>query len=199
MPHGSHPRRRWLRARLLGPAALFGCALWLVASLPTVLAQGGQPELTLSVDQVDPGGSLTVTGTDLGDLPEFFVSLVGPDEPIVLGLAEAKGNGDFTLTVTVPPDTPDGDYSISVTTAAEDVLSAPLQVGAASDSDAGASDQGPPASDDGAGEPVEAPVPSDVSAEAAPLGAGVRALAFVVLVAGSFVAAAWGFGARWRE
>jgi hypothetical protein len=187
-----------VRRRQLG--VLLGCTFLLIVSpAAVVIAQGGQPGLTLSVDQVDPGGSLTVSGTGLGDLPQVFVSLVGPDEPVVLGLAETKGNGDFTITVTVPPDTPDGDYTISVTTAAGDDLSAPLQVGTVTDSQAATSDEGVSASDDSVVEPVEAPVPSDASADAAPLGSGVRALAFVVLVAGSFVVAAWGFGARWRE
>jgi hypothetical protein len=173
--------------------------LLIVSPAAVVIAQGGQPELTLSVDQVDPGESLTVTGSGLGDLPQVFIQLEGPDEPITVGEAEVSADGAFTLTVTVPPGTPDGDYSLSVVTAAGDVVSAPLQVGAGADSAAGASDSGVPASDDSAVEPVEAPVPSDATADAAPLGAGVRTLAFVVIVAGSFVAAAWGFGARWRD
>jgi hypothetical protein len=171
----------------------------LVASPAVVIAQGSQPELTLSVDQVDPGESLTVTGSGLGDLSQVFIQLVGPDEPITIGEAEVTADGSFVAIVTVPPDTPDGDYSLSVVSAAGDVVAAPLQVGTVTDSQAGTSDEGVPASDDSAVEPVEAPVPSDASADAAPLGAGVRALAFVVLVAGSFVVAAWGYGSRWRE
>jgi len=181
------------RRRLL--ALLAGCALLLLAPAVAV-AQGDQPELTLSTDQVDPGESLTVTGSGLGHLPEVFIQLVGSDEPITVGNPEVSADGSFTTTVTVPPDTPDGDYTISVVTAAGDVVSAPLQVGAGGESAAGETDQGAPSSDGGAVQPVEAPQPSDVTADAAPLGAGVRALAFVLIVAGSFAVAAWSFDGR---
>lgn len=210
-----------LATTTLVPAVVVAAGAALMAlNAASALGHGGDANLALSRERVDPGDSLTVTGTDVAPLEEVPVQLVGPDEPLVLGIARGDEHGDFSLIVIIPADTPVGDYSIAVTTPDEALVAVPLRVGPAAPA-ASAETGGSPGASGAAGPgseepsasldlgdgplasepPADSPTASivDPTATAAPVGPGLRSLAFVILVAGSLALAAWPFLPRSRD
>lgn len=143
-----------------------------------VLAHG-EETLELGAERVQPGGSVEVRG-DLGTGERFGVALISQVDGTrwVVGSIAASEEGHFDGYVTVPPETPAGDYLVEVT--AEGVVDAataraPIAIaGSPIGSDGERPDQaegfaGPPGSGSPGGGPVAVGVlPSRSGTPAAP-------------------------------
>jgi Ca2+-binding RTX toxin-like protein len=83
---------------------------------------GGQPivDAAAGTDVVISGG---------GFLPSAPITLELQSDPIVVGVTKADGNGDFTVTVTIPPDTPAGPHTLVAS--GQGIDGGPRQVSAA--------------------------------------------------------------------
>ena len=124
------------------------------------------------------------------------ILLAGPGTSVQLGTAQATSAGGFHTTVTIPADTADGDYDVIVYDTAEEIVQAPLHVGAPTTDEATATDTSDlgqdtatPPDDSGAGV-----TPTAAPADPYPVPEGIRDIAFVLLVGGSLALAAWGAG-----
>ncbi|HEY7941215.1 MAG TPA: hypothetical protein VID25_04650 [Candidatus Limnocylindrales bacterium] len=173
--------------RAAGAVLLVGLAL-----AAPVAAASTSATVTLSASTAEPGDTITVTAAGLGGPGQVPILLAGTATSVQLGTAQANSAGGFHTTVTIPADTPDGDYDVSVYDTAENIIEAPLHVGppatATDTSDVG-QDTATPPDDSGAGV-----TPTAAPADPYPVPEGIRDIAFVLLVGGSLALAAWGAG-----
>ena len=76
---------------------------------------GGGPQYTVTPNPAQPGDELTLEGTGCPD-ETVLASLYEPDEASVAdGQTESAADGSWSLTITVPADTPPGTYFTAVT------------------------------------------------------------------------------------
>jgi len=184
-----------------GRLALVGGGVLLALTLATGLAVAASvaASVTLSVSNAEPGDTVTVVAMGLGGAGDVPVLLAGPGTSVQLATAKADASGAFSLKVTIPADTADGDYDIVVFDTAEELIQAPLHVGTPVATDAAATD-----TTDLGGDTATPPDTAGPGATAAPapdpypVPEGIRDVTFILLVAGSLALAAWGVGAGRR-
>ena len=100
----------------------------------------GQPVIAVDPPVVAAGGAITVTGTEVEPGEVFAITLEGVSGSLPLGEATVTGEGEegeFTVTLTMPPNTAAGAYLVRAATAEGESATADLTVTAAGNASAG--------------------------------------------------------------
>lgn len=92
------------------------------------LAHAGEPRLEISVERINPGGTIEVRGVDFDYEQSIALSLMHANAEIPLDDATADMEGTFTQTVVLPTDLPTGEYNFRAKTDHEVVMSPILTV-----------------------------------------------------------------------
>ncbi len=100
-------------------AAVLLLALALLVLLPAgrpfrSLAHEGGPGVTIPTPQAEAGGTLEISGFNLGTDLVVELVLVAGGESIVIGEALCDGHGDFNATLALPADLPAGIHTLQV-------------------------------------------------------------------------------------
>ena len=74
-------------------------------------AHGDEPRLEISVERINPGGTVDVRGVDLGSEELVVLSLVGSEVQIPLQEVTTDVEGTFTQIIVLPADLPTGEYN----------------------------------------------------------------------------------------
>lgn len=118
---------------------LISLALSLMVPARLALAHG-KPVIAVEPLVVAAGGQITVTGAAVEPGEVFSLSLAGMNGSTPLGEATVTGegeDGEFTVTLTIPADTPPGSYIVRAVTEAGKVAAANLTVTAPTDNASG--------------------------------------------------------------
>jgi len=142
-------------------AILLAAWLWLA---PVAFAHGGPSRLELSVEQINPGGTLEVRGINLASEQFIAITLSGVDAVIPLGTVVGDAHGDFTQAFVLPMELAEGVYIVRASISTGPVAEVALTV------------SGPAIAVEGEGEqraeeePLLAPIPTSPRVVATPLG-----------------------------
>jgi hypothetical protein len=144
---------------------------WLLASsvgvglASGVAGHGGGASLVVEPETVQPGGTVTVRGDNLGSDADVDLAVVGSAASSFLGTFVADGEGDLQASVTIPATMPEGESRLEAHLGSQ-VVSASLLVAGApiDDGTQGGLDQG---------DPLLVPLPADWNAPGIPTPSGV--------------------------
>lgn len=149
-----------------------------------------EPEIELDASEVAAGGQLTLSGTGFTSDAELTIEL--RSTPVEIGTVTTDADGSFTVTVTVPADTPAGLHTLAVVLPDGTEVTQALTVTAAAGGGNGGDDGDGGAEGDGEGGAGDAGSSDDGAADAGGLAAtGADSTA---LIAGAVVLLALGFG-----
>jgi hypothetical protein len=94
-----------------------------------VSADGEDPRLEIGADRLRPGMILQVRGVNLAREASIPISLVGAEGEFALGVITSSETGEFTQSLVLPSDLPDGTYRVLARIpGAVAVVSAPVRV-----------------------------------------------------------------------
>jgi hypothetical protein len=135
--------------------------LLLALQMPGVaLAHEGPPRIELNYPQISSGAELEVRGVNIAAELPVTLTLVGADKDYALGTAVGDVHGDFVVGVQLPAEAQAGAYTVRAFAANRVMVSTPLTLlGGTIEQEGGQRDQD---------EPLLAPMPSPLSATAAP-------------------------------
>ena len=96
--------------------------------IPSALAHGTEPRLEISVERINPGGTLDVRGVEFDYEQSVTLSLERKGAVVPLGEVVTDLEGVFLQIVVLPVDLPEGVYNVRAVTIHHDVLSPALTV-----------------------------------------------------------------------
>jgi hypothetical protein len=73
-----------------------------------------QVTLTVSAQTVQPGGTITVSGSNWVPPQALNVSIIGGNGTLASQTVQADGNGNFSTTLTIPTNAAAGSYTVKV-------------------------------------------------------------------------------------
>ena len=107
---------------------------WLSSAVPA-WADGGEPRLEISVERSNPGGMVDVRGVDLEPEEMVAVALIGNELVVPMDEVVADPEGVFLMSVTLPADLVEGEYTLRAVTDDHQMMSPALTVSGAAITD----------------------------------------------------------------
>jgi len=92
------------------------------------MAHDVEPRLEISVERLNPGGTMEVRGVGFEFEETVLLELIGPDIEIPIGEVVADTEGSFLQIVSLPADVREGTYHLRAMTDDHEILSPPLSV-----------------------------------------------------------------------
>ncbi len=91
-------------------------------------AHSGEPRLEISLERINPGGTVEIRGVDFDFEESVTLSLISTNIEIPLNELTTDVEGIFTQSVVLPADLPVGEYNFRAQTDHEVVMSSTLTV-----------------------------------------------------------------------
>lgn len=112
-----------MRKKILSVLLFISVSVFAFSSVLPAYAHGGEPRLEISLDRINPGGTLEVRGVEFDYDEPVTLSLMRAEIQIPLMDVIADPEGVFTQVIVLPADLPPGEYTFRAKSEHHKVLS----------------------------------------------------------------------------